>query len=110
MSNKLPTNLGIVYENAVAQILATKGHKLYYHTYYDRVQKRNYEIDFIISKGNKIAPIEVKSSPSYKSHKSLDMFYDKYRDKISEKIVIHTKDLSYEEATLYLPIYLTIFL
>ena len=109
LSNKLPTNLGIIYENAVAQILATKGYQLYYHTYYDEIQKRNFEIDFIIPKGNKIAPIEVKSS-GYKSHKSLNRFYDKYRRRISEKIVIHTKDLSYAESTLYLPIYLTMFL
>ncbi len=109
LSNNLSANLGIIYENTVAQILATKGYKLYYHTYYDKTQKRNYEIDFIISKGNKITPIEVKSS-GYKAHKSLDMFYDKYRDRISEKIVIYTKDLSYRYPTLYLPIYLTAFL
>ena len=109
LGNKLSTNLGIVYENAVAQILATKGYQLYYHTYYDEIQKRNYEIDFIIPKGDKIAPIEVKSS-GYKSHKSLNWFYDKYRHRISEKIVIHTKDLSYAESTLYLPIYLSMFL
>ncbi len=32
-----------------------------------------YEIDFLISVGNKICPIEVKSG-NYGGHKSLDMF------------------------------------
>lgn len=109
LSNKLSANLGIVYENALAQILAAKGYKLYYHTYYDRSQKRSYEVDFIISKGNKIAPIEVKSS-NYRNHTSLDRFYDKYQDRISEKIVIHTKDLDQADSTLYLPIYMAMFL
>ena len=51
LSNKLPTNLGIVYENAVAQILASKGCPLYYYTYYNEIQKKIFKIDFIISKG-----------------------------------------------------------
>lgn len=92
LSDKLPANLGIVYENAVAQMLAAKGHNLYYHTYYDEKQKRNCEIDFILSDGSKIAPIEVKSS-NYRVHKSLDRFSLKYNSRISKKIVLHTKDL-----------------
>lgn len=47
LSDKLNVNLGIFYENIVAQILATNGHKLYYHTMYNEVQKRNYEVDFL---------------------------------------------------------------
>ena len=109
LSDKLPANLGIIYENVVAQILASKGYKLYYHTYYDRVKKRNYEIDFIISKGSKITPMEVKSS-NYRKHKSLDDFCDKYSSRVGEKIVLHTKDLDFKESTLYLPVYMAQFI
>lgn len=109
LSNKLATNLGIVYENIVAQVLATKGYKLYYHTYYDRARKKTYEIDFILPRGNKIAPIEVKSS-DYRGHTSLDRFAEKYHRRISERMVLHTKDLSVTESIMYLPVYLTIFL
>lgn len=109
LSDKLPANLGIVYENAVAQMLAAKGHNLYYHTYYDKKQKRNCEIDFILSEGSKIAPIEIKSS-NYRVHKSLDRFSLKYNSRISKKIVLHTKDLKMVGDILYLPVYMGIFL
>ncbi len=106
LSNNLSANLGIVYENVVAQILASKGYRLYYHTYYDKAKKRTFEVDFLLSRGKKIVPIEVKSS-NYRSHTSIDRFSEKYKDRIAEKIVIHTKDLNYGSSTLYLPIYLT---
>ena len=108
LNDKLPVNLGILYENAVAQALASNGNGLYYHTFYDKIQKRNYEVDFMIAKEDKICPIEVKSS-GYKSHKSLDMFADKYSHRIKENIVIYTKDLLVEGTTTYLPAYLTMF-
>jgi len=109
LNDKLPVNLGIVYENVVAQILTAKGNKLYYHTFYDKIQKRNYEVDFLLVKREKICPIEVKSS-SYKTHKSLDIFSEKYSKRIKEKIVIYTRDLIEQDHTLYIPIYLTMFL
>lgn len=62
LSDKLGVNLGYVYENVVAQILAVNGHALYYHTFLNEKTKHNYEIDFLLSKKNKICPIEVKSS------------------------------------------------
>lgn len=109
LSDKLDVNLGIFYENVVAQILATNGHKLYYHTMYNEVQKRNYEVDFLISDGKKISPIEVKSS-NYKAHKSLDVFCKKYYHRIKNRYVIYTKDLEIKENIVYLPTYLAIFL
>jgi len=109
LNNKLPVNLGIVYENVVAQILIANGNKLYYHTFSDKIQKRNYEVDFLLVKKDKICPIEVKSS-SYKTHKSLDIFSEKYSRRIKEKIVIYTRDLIKQDNTLYIPIYLTMFL
>ena len=71
--------------------------------------KKNYEIDFIISKKNKICPIEVKSS-NYKKHTSIDEFYKKYSSRILERYIIHTKDVSKDQDILCLPIYLTQFI
>ena len=73
MSDKLDANLGYVYENMVAQMLTASGNKLFYYTFPTETGKHNYEIDFLLSRGNKICPIEVKSS-GYKRHASLDAF------------------------------------
>lgn len=109
LNDKLPTNLGNLYENLVAQMLYSNGHKIYYHTFNNEVQKRNYEIDFLIVQENKISPIEVKSS-SYKAHKSLDVFCEKYSKRIKNKFVIHTKDFEKKDNCIYLPFYYIPFL
>lgn len=108
-SDKLSANLGYVYENMVAQMLTATGCKLYYNIMPIDNGKKYYEVDFIISDGHKISPIEVKSS-GYKTHASLDAFMSKYSDRINKKYVIYTKDLRWEGGILYLPIYMTMFL
>ncbi len=77
LSDKLDTDLGYLYENMVAQTLATNGYNLYYHTFLNEASKRNYKIDFLIINNKKICPIEVKSS-GYKKHPSLDAFITKF--------------------------------
>lgn len=109
LSHKLSKNLGMLYENIVAQTLIFNLHKLFYNTYYDKISKKNYEVDFLLNSFNKICPIEVKSS-NYRKHKSLDEFSKKYSDRIKSKYVIHTKDLKVENDIIYLPFYLVQFL
>ena len=109
LSDKLSTNLGYLYENAVAQILTSTGNDLFYYTFYQENKKRNYEIDFIISKRNKICPIEVKSS-QYRKHTSIDEFYNKFSSRILTRYIIHTKDISKDKDILCLPIYMTYFI
>lgn len=106
LSDKLGVNLGYVYENAVAQSLTAKGHALYYYTFLNQKTKHNYEIDFLISKKNKICPIEVKSS-GYNTHKSLDAFSEKYSERISDKYLVYTKDMKKDSDILMMPIYMT---
>lgn len=108
LNDKLSTNLGYLYENIVAQILTATGNDLFYYTFYQEERKRNYEIDFIISKRNKICPIEVKSS-RYKIHASIDAFYEKFSERILKRYIIHTKDVSKDKDILCLPVYLTQF-
>lgn len=109
LSDKLSVNLGYIYENAVAQILATSGHALYYYTFLNEKTRHNYEIDFLLSKKNKICPIEVKSS-GYGTHKSLDAFSEKYSDRILDKYLVYTKDLKKDADIQMLPIYMLPFL
>jgi predicted AAA+ superfamily ATPase len=61
LSDKLPANMGYVFENVVAQMLRTSGYELYYHTF-PSPSNHYYEVDFLLSKGSKLTPIEVKSS------------------------------------------------
>ena len=51
-------------------------------------------------------PIEVKSS-GYKAHKSLDLFCEKYSDRIRERYLLYTKDLRKEQQIIMLPVYMT---
>lgn len=109
LSDKLGVNMGYVYENIVAQILSANGHDLYYYTFLNEKTKHNYEIDFLISKKNKVCPIEVKSS-GYNTHKSLDVFSEKYSARILEKYVVYTKDLKKDKDILMIPVYMLPFL
>lgn len=108
LSDKLSANLGYIYENLVAQMLATAGNTLFYYTF-PKDSKHNYEIDFLLSRGNKLVPIEVKSS-GYRTHKSLDVFSEKFSSRVRDRILLYTKDYQMDGATTCLPIYYTPFL
>jgi len=105
LNDKLSSNLGYLYENAVAQALAANGNELFYHSWRNETSKHNYEVDFLITHKNKICPIEVKSS-GYKAHISLDEFCKKFSNRISDKYIAYTKDLSKDKDILYLPMYM----
>ena len=109
LSDKLSADLGYVYENAIAQMLKAAGHELYYYTFPTESGRHNYEVDFLIADGDKVSPIEVKSS-GYKAHASLDAFSSKYSARIKHKYLIYTKDLRKEGELTYLPAYITPFL
>jgi hypothetical protein len=99
--DKLQANMGYVYENLVAQMLTASGNKLYYYTF-PKDEKHNYEIDFILSKGFKVCPIEVKSS-GYKTHASLDAFCRKYSSRISQRYLICPNEFGHDQEIIYLP-------
>ena len=109
LSDKLSADLGYVYENIVAQMLKANGHELYYYTWPSETSNHLYEVDFLLSNGTKIDPIEVKSS-GYKTHKSLDLFCDKFSSRVNKRYLVYTKDLRKEENITYLPAYMTQFL
>lgn len=105
LSDKLSANMGYVYENLVAQMLRASGDRLFYYTF-PKDKTHFYEIDFLLSRGNKLCPIEVKSS-GYKTHASLDAFCRKFSDRIGQRYLIYTKDLQKDGQTLLLPVYMT---
>ena len=107
-ADKLNTNMGYIFENVVAQMLRAAGYELYYHAFL-KEDRHNYEVDFLLSKGQKLVPIEVKSS-GYKTHRSLDVFCEKYASRIDERILLYTKDYQKDGATTCLPVYFTPFL
>ncbi len=104
LTDKLEANLGYVYENLVAQMLTAKGNNLFYYTF-PIDEKHSYEIDFLISRGNKVCPIEVKSS-GYRTHASLDAFRKKFSSRIGHSYMLYTKDLKIEDGISYLPMYM----
>lgn len=109
MNDKLSVNLGYLYENVTAQILAANGNELFYHTFVNETTKHNYEVDFLLARKNKICPLEVKSS-GYKTHSSLDAFCKRFSGRILWKYLIYTKDYAKDGDVICLPAYMTPFL
>ncbi len=117
LSDKLGADLGYVYENVVAQMLRSAGNELFYYTFKQEIIKdgeqvpvvRTYELDFLLSRRGKVCPIEVKSS-GYRSHKSLDKFFEKYSDRTHSRYLLFTKDLGKDRDVICLPIYMAPFL
>lgn len=90
-------------------MLAAKGDRLFYHTMRSETSNHIYKIDFLVSSGDKICPIEVRSD-NYRNHTSLDVFCDKFSHRIKEKYVVHTKDYRWENNIHYLPVYMVPFI
>ena len=111
LAGKLQINEGMLYENAIAQMLVANGHKLYFYTHYNENKHRNdMEIDFIISNNSrlkyKMFPIEVKSGKQYKTT-SLNNFREKYKECIGESYIIHSRNLIVKDGIICIPPYMT---
>ncbi len=109
LSHKLPANLGYLYENAVAQVVASSDRELYYHTWEKENSTHYYEIDFLLSKGTKVSAIEVKSS-GLGEFKSLKRFKEKFSKSVAQTILLSQKDMKHEWGIDFLPIYMAPFL
>ena len=105
LGDKLDADLGYLYENVAAQLIASKGYKLYYHTWQKEESTHYYEIDFLISDKKKVCPIEIKSS-SVRNHKSIDAFFDKYHQYVGERYLFSQKDVAENNGIHYRPLYM----
>jgi uncharacterized protein len=110
VADRLEANHGMIFENIVAQMLQVKNRNLYFYSRKDNVDSQNtMEIDFLIIdpyKPSEISPIEVKSGKRYTAS-SLVKFKRKFKSKIGQSYLLHTKDLLIKDDVHYLPIYMT---
>ena len=109
LSDKLSANLGYLYENAAAQMIASSGRELCYHTWLKEGSTHYYEMDFLIGLRQKVVPIEIKSSATT-AHKSIDVFCNKYSQITSRPYIFSQKDVSNDGTTLFMPMYMLPFL
>lgn len=99
-------NFGAVYENVVAQQLASAGFPLFYYN-----NNRKGEVDFLIQTSEgKVLPIEVKSGKDYKRHMALNNLLDVNGYDIDCAYVLSEFNVSVSERAgkpvYYLPIYM----
>lgn len=97
-------NIGAVYENIVAQELLSHGITPYYYN-----NKRRGEVDFVISTGGIVIPIEVKSGKDYQRHTALDNLISDYPDSLYNPIVFSNGNFEKKGAITYAPIYMVMF-
>ena len=110
MFDRVGINEGMLLENVAAQLLVSKGHRLFFYSKVDKEDfHNNMEIDFLIRDRKKICPVEVKSG-EYKKHTSLDRFGTKFSDKVGNKYIIYLKDLSKDKDVTCIPVYMTPYL
>lgn len=105
LGDSLPANLGFLYENAVAQVLASAGRDLLYHTWTPAGKTHAREVDFLLADGAKVAVLEVKSS-NVNNHKSIDEFAERYSRVVSRRILLSQKDSSHDGQLEMRPLYL----
>ena len=110
LHGNLGINQGMFFENAVAQELVAQGDEL---RFYSRKDLRNpgntMEIDFLVKRGIKIAPIEVKSG-RYRAHASLDRFLTKFRKDAAAGFVCCPGNYEKTDRIVYLPAYMAAWL
>jgi predicted AAA+ superfamily ATPase len=108
--DKIGVNEGMLMENAAAQAFKASGHRLFFYSRHDSDNRENnLEVDFLLSKENRICPVEVKSS-GYSSHSSLDKFMKKFRGRIGKPYILYSKDINVIDGIICLPIYMAMFL
>lgn len=110
VSGEGDANFGAVYENIVAQQLASMGYPLFYYN-----NNRKGEVDFLIeTHEGAILPIEVKSGKDYKRHMALNNLLGSPEYDIDLAYVFsefNVFERIYEGKTIYyLPLYMSMFL
>lgn len=102
-------NFGAVYENIVAQQLASAGFPLHYFQ-----NNRKGEVDFLIEDAEgRVIPVEIKSGKDYKLHVALNNLLSTPDYGVSRAFVLSEANVSVGERVgkpvCYLPLYMTLF-
>lgn len=104
--DRLSINEGMLMENVAAQMLRHKRERLYFYSRSDNLHRENnLEIDFLITNGRKICPVEVKSG-DYRSHSSLDKFKNHFKKEIGDSYILYTRDVKKKDDIIHLPLYM----
>ncbi|MCM1110162.1 MAG: AAA family ATPase [Clostridium sp.] len=98
-------NIGAIYENVVAEELLAHGIQPYYYN-----NKRRGEVDFVISVGERIMPIEVKSEKDYQRHTALTNLISDYPGEKFDAVVLCNSNVRSESGITYLPVYMVMFI
>ena len=106
LSGETDINYGAVYENFVSQELRAHGfERLYYFN-----SRKQGEVDFLISRGNTVVPLEVKSGRDYTKHHALDRILSNPKYGLQSAIVFSNANVSIDGAIIYYPIYMLMFI
>ncbi len=104
--DRLNINEGMLMENIAAQLLRIRRERLYFYSRNDSVRRENsIKIDFLITRGKKISPVEVKSS-DYRSPSSLDKFRRRFSSVIGDSYILYPGDVMIKDNIIHLPLYM----
>ena len=98
-------NFGSIYESIAAQELNSHNFSLFYNN-----DKKRGEIDFLIEKGGKVIPIEIKSGKDYKRHRALTSLLNNDTFGYEYGYVFYNGNVEIQDKTIYMPIYMIAFL
>ena len=108
--DRMNVNEGMLAENVVAQMLRAAGHRLFFYSRSDsRTRANTMKIDFLVPRGRKICPVEVKSG-RYQRHASLDKFTVRFGKRLGQSYILYGKDVMEKDGIIHLPLYMAMFL
>lgn len=108
--DRMNVDEGMLAENVVAQMLRAAGHQLFFYSRSDsRTRANTMEIDFLVPRGRKICPVEVKSG-RYQRHASLDKFTVRFGKRLGQSYILYGKDVMEKDGIIHLPLYMAMFL
>lgn len=105
LSGEVNINYGAVFENVVAQELKSHDFETCYYN-----SKKMGELDFVISDGADVIPIEVKSGKDFARHSALSNVMACSDYSISKAYVLCTANMSEKNGIVYAPVYMTMFI
>lgn len=111
MFDSISINEGMLIENVVAQMFASRNLDLFFYSRSDREHAENrMEVDFLLAneemkRRKNVSVVEVKSDKDY-STCSLDKFCGKFKASVGQVYVLHPGDVSGEGNDIRLPIYM----
>lgn len=105
LEKQVDINFGAIYENMVAQELASHGFALYYYN-----NKKFGELDFLVECDGQVIPIEVKSGKDYYRHKAMNNVLNNKEYALKEGCVFCNGNIEKKGNVTYYPIYMVMFL